>query len=173
MVRLPKQVRRQATSAERIQEELTEQRELRPARGRPKKPPNTTGVKVPVITGESPSEVEGGLQALSDIIGPRKPGNKRWGRVAQYQELCGVFEQLVAEGITLPSRRSLSAAACSDWLVDWLYSYGYTTDHSYPSLLLSNEPLRIAAALRKSHSKRMTICRKYGGMFERVRKSFK
>ena len=126
MVRLPKQVRRQAKSAERIQEELIEQRELRPARGRPKKPPNTTRVKVPVITGESPSEVEDGVQALSDIIGPRKPGNKRWGRVAQYKELCGVFEQASSSGYystfeAVTFSRCMQRWACRLALQLWLH----------------------------------------------------
>jgi len=106
------------------------------------------------FTAQSKTEVDKLLEAYLKILGPRMPGNKRYGRKSFYAELVICLRKLHRQEITLPTSKNLSAKALQFGLGDLLREHRYTK--------LSD------LALSKSTPHRRKIAATMGRIFDRA-----
>jgi hypothetical protein len=95
-----------------------------PKIGRPKKPFTTE--RFLCFVGSSLDDIQEQTQRLSDLIGPKVRGNKRWGRIHLYNDLLNHFLLLRRIGVTLPRGNEMSAEACKHGLVEILLEHRLT-----------------------------------------------
>lgn len=145
---LPSALRKEYDEARSIEHKLLQQRDFNPPAGRPRLWKNPSPVTT--ITGDTLQEVEELMDALSAVIGPKRKGNKRRGKISLYADLLQAYFTFRKLGITFPSRSNLSAKAVMYGMGEILRRHGYIEDGMFDTRLAKNTRKRslIAAGLK-------------------------
>jgi hypothetical protein len=181
----------QITRAERIQqdgeeadrkirrlEQLAEQEQeapLSPRRGRPPKKSNRTPFALTLV-GDSPEELDQKLAIFERIIGPKKRGNKRRGKLQLYVDLWRCFENMRLAGVKPPVGGNLSRYAF-DFNRGMSFGTEDVSTHEKESSVFLGDVLRRHKITRrsdellfKSSSHRLAIARRMRRVFDHVAK---
>ena len=124
-MKLPKDIENKVRIANEVQRKHIEDRVMFPSPGR-LRTPNQPAKTPTIVTGDSSAELDAQLDTLGSTLGPRTPGNKRWGRTPLYADLVENFRKLRSLGIALPKGKSLSKKALRMGLGDILRKHGCT-----------------------------------------------